>query len=139
MTAISPLAEGTDRIFAEQALNLGYELCCVLPFRQAEFEKDFAPGAALEDGLVVRFQPPAGQAKTKFELDGTRLQESEAYGEGGLVVFNQSDSLVVVWDGERLGKRGGTEDTLNEARSRGVTVAWTDAREPRSFGKRSMQ
>ena len=37
MTAISPLAEGTDRIFAEQALNLGYELCCVLPFRRAEF------------------------------------------------------------------------------------------------------
>ncbi len=133
MTAISPLAEGTDRIFAEQALDLGYELCCVLPFRQAEFEKDFAPGAALEDGSLVRFQRLLGQAKTKFELDGTRLQESEAYGEGGLVVLNQSDLLVVVWDGERLGKRGGTEDTLNEARSRGVTVAWIDAREPRNW------
>ena len=74
-----------------------------------------------------------GQAKTQFELDGTRLQESEAYGVGGLVVLNQSDLLVVVWDGERQGKRGGTEDTLNEARKRGVTVAWIDAKHPENW------
>ena len=43
MRVVSPLAEGTDRIFAEQALGLGFELCAVLPFPQAEFEKDFAP------------------------------------------------------------------------------------------------
>ena len=32
LRAISPLAEGTDRYFAKEALKLGYELCCPLPF-----------------------------------------------------------------------------------------------------------
>jgi hypothetical protein len=123
LTAISPLAEGTDRIFAEQALHLGFKLCRVLPFPQAEFEKDFAPGSALEQGdSLSRFQQMLAQATAQFELDGTRAEESEAYGAGGRVVLNQSDLLIVVWDGERQGKRGGTEETFDEARNRGVTV-----------------
>src|SRR4051812_30298860 len=28
LRAVSPLAEGTDRIFAERALSLGFALCC---------------------------------------------------------------------------------------------------------------
>jgi len=127
LTAISPLAEGTDQILAEQALHLGFKLCCVLPFPQAEFEKDFAPGSALEDDSLSRFRQLLAQAATRFELDGTRAEESEAYGAGGRVVLNQSDLLIVVWDGQRLGKRGGTEETFDEARSRGVTVVWIDA------------
>ena len=43
LRAISPLAEGSDRIFAELALALDYELCSPLPFAQGEFEKDFIP------------------------------------------------------------------------------------------------
>jgi hypothetical protein len=30
LRAVSPLAEGKDRLFADQALGLGSELCCVL-------------------------------------------------------------------------------------------------------------
>ena len=48
LRALSPLAEGSDRIFAEEALALGYELCCPMPFYQEEFEKDFVAPAALE-------------------------------------------------------------------------------------------
>lgn len=125
--ALSPLAEGTDRMFAEQALTLGFELCCVMPFPQAEFEEDFAPGRALEPDSLTRFQRLISQAHTRFELDGTREDEGAAYGAGGHTILNQSDVLVVVWDGERLGKRGGTEETFDEARRRGVPVVWVDA------------
>jgi hypothetical protein len=131
LRAISPLAEGTDRIFAQKALDLGFKLCCVLPFPQAEFEKDFASGTALEEGdSLTHFRGLLAQATTRFELDGNRSEESEAYGAGGRVVLNQSDLLIVVWDGQRLGKRGGTEETFDEARSRGVTVVWIDAQVP---------
>jgi len=41
LRAISPLAEGVDRNFADQALQVGCELCVVLPFVQSEFEQDF--------------------------------------------------------------------------------------------------
>jgi hypothetical protein len=133
LRAVSPLAEGTDRLFAERALDLEFELCCVLPFPQPEFEKDFAPGPALEDDSLRRFRGLLARATTRFELDGTRAEESAAYGAAGLVVLNQADLLVVVWDGKRLGKRGGTEETFGEARSRGVTVVWIDALEPQSW------
>jgi hypothetical protein len=133
LRAMSPLAEGTDRILAEQAISLGFELCAVLPFPQSEFEKDFAQPHALEHESLNRFRGLLTKATTRFELDGTRAEEAAAYGRGGLVVLNQSDLLIVVWDGERQGKRGGTEDTFSEGRSRGVTVAWIDAKEPRNW------
>jgi hypothetical protein len=133
LRAISPLAEGTDRILAEQALMLGFELCAVLPFRQSEFEKDFAQAHTLEEQSLSRFRGLLAKATTRFELDGTRAEEAAGYGKGGLVVLNQSDLLIVVWDGERHGKRGGTEDTFSESRSRGLTVVWIDAHQPRNW------
>src|SRR5947209_7013027 len=42
LRAVSPLAEGCDRIFAEAAIAQGYQILCPMPFHQPEFEKDFA-------------------------------------------------------------------------------------------------
>jgi hypothetical protein len=42
--AISPLAEGSDRLFARAAVNLEFELCCPFPFAPREYEEDFKPG-----------------------------------------------------------------------------------------------
>jgi hypothetical protein len=98
LRAISSLAEGTDRIFAETALALNFELCCVLPFPKAEFAKDFESEKALETNSLARFEALFDQAKIRFELDGTRAEAGEAYGVGGRVVLNQSDLLFVVWD-----------------------------------------
>lgn len=133
LRAVSPLAEGSDRIFVEQALALGFELCCVLPFPRAEFERDFVAPKSLEDGSLARFGRLLTQAKTVFELDGIRADEVRAYGTGGRVVLNQSDLLLLVWDGRREGKLGGTEETMAEAQRRGVPVAWIDAKAPHAW------
>ncbi len=138
LRAVSPLAEGTDRIFAEQALDLGWELCCVMPYRQEEYERDFDPSVAQEADSLERFRgllERAGAAGrlSSFQLDGSRKDEGAAYGVGGRVVLNQSDLLIVVWDGERQGKRGGTEETLDVARRGGVPVIWVDARAPHGW------
>lgn len=138
LRAISPLAEGADRLFAEQALNLGWELCCVMPFPQDEYEKDFRPGAALEENSLTRFHEILKRAAdadrlTRFQLDGSRAKESASYGNGGRVVLNQSDLLVAIWDGRREGKRGGTEETMDEARRIGVPVIWVDAHKPHAW------
>ncbi len=63
LRAVSALAEGSDRMFAEEALDLGYSLCCPLPFAQEEYEKDFVPPAALQ-GAFDRPLPqhPAARA-----------------------------------------------------------------------------
>ncbi len=95
-SAISALAEGADRFFAQAALEAGYSLGCVLPFARAEYEKDFAGSSdsQLEFAQLLR------QASSTFELDGKHDDEVDAYGVCGRVVLNQSDLLVVVWDGD---------------------------------------
>lgn len=128
--AISPLAEGVDRMFAEQAIATGCELGVILPFPQAEFERDFQPPDALEPDSPVRFRRLLSKARTVFELDGSRDDSSRAYHNAGTVVLNQSDLLVVVWDGERKNQRGGTEETFDDAIERGVPVIWVDAHAP---------
>jgi hypothetical protein len=138
LRAVSPLAEGTDRLFAEQALVRGYELCCPMPFPQEEFERDFTPPHALEPDSLNRFRALLERGRTsagftKCEMDGDRALPDQAYGACGHVVLNQSDLLVVVWDGVRTGKRGGTEETLDEAGRKGVPIILIDARAPHGW------
>lgn len=128
--ALSPLAEGVDRIFAEQAIKTGCELGVVLPFAQAEFEQDFQPSDAMEPNSIDHFRSLLRQAQTVYELDGLREDVSRAYHTAGTVVLNQSDLLIVVWDGERKNLRGGTEETFDDAIERGVPVVWIDAHAP---------
>lgn len=135
LRAISPLAEGTDRLFAEQALDLGFELCCVMPFPQAEFEKDFAPGNTLESDSLASFNGLLARAETesnltRLELPGSREHPEQAYGDAGRAVLDHSDILIVVWDGEDRGKLSGTEETFRDARNRGMPVVWVDAQAP---------
>jgi hypothetical protein len=140
LRAITPLAEGTDRYFAVEALRLGYGLCCPLPFQKEEFENDFKPDRTVEPDLdsVAEFNRILKEAEEKtglvmFELDGSRSEASEAYAAAGRVVLNQSDLLLVVWDGEGNNKRGGTYETFKEAVGFGVPVLWVDARVPHGW------
>jgi hypothetical protein len=138
LRAVSPLAEGTDRLFADQAINLGYELLCPMPFGQEEFENDFLPPEALEPdsrdrfrGLLERAREGAGV--TTFELDGDRSASPTAYALGGRVVLNQSDLLVIVWDGQDRAGDGSTIDTALEAIQFHLPVIWIDALAPRRW------
>jgi hypothetical protein len=132
LRAVSPLAEGSDRVFAEAALDLGFALCCPMPFSRDDFVKDFT-----EPDSVKRFEQLVERARrnresTIFELDGV-YGDPCAYATNSNVVLNQSDLLVVVWDGEERARRGGTEETFAEARRRGVPVVWVDAQAPHAW------
>ena len=138
LTAVSPLAEGTDRIFAEEALALGYALCCPMPFAQGEFEADFTGEHAQEPDSLATFRALLARAETgaglvRFELDGRRADLGAAYGAAGRVVLNQSDLLVVVWDGQEKAGPGGTVDTVKDAIRFHVPVLWIDAHVPASW------
>jgi len=133
LTANSPLAEGADRLFAEEALGLGFELYCVMPFAQADFEADFRATDALETDSLGRFREllaRAGEGLRVLELDGDPSRRSEAYQAAGRVVLNQSDLLIVVWDGGGSKGIGGTLDTLREAMAFEVPALWIDSKPP---------
>lgn len=138
LRAVSPLAEGTDRLFARQALDLGYALYCIMPFAQAEFEKDFAPDKAHEPDALSGFHALLERANRdpdfeRCELAGQRSAALAAYSAAGAKVLERSDLMIVVWDGVRTGKRGGTEETFDDAVARGVPCVWIDAHNPRAW------
>jgi hypothetical protein len=138
LRAISPLAEGTDRLFAEQALALGWDLSCVMPFPQAEYEKDFVGDAALEEDSLNRFRSILDEAAHAdrlhcLQLDGVRGSsgDNNPYGSCGRVVVGLSDLLIVVWDGDMTqDKIGGTAETLAAAKKAGVPVVVVNAKAP---------
>lgn len=138
LRAISPLAEGTDRMFAEEAIRLGFELLCPMPFHQEEFEKDFLPPNALIENSRDQFRDLLQRAGEragliKYELDGQRSASGDAYGMAGRVVLNQSDLLIVVWDRGLPKGGGGTVQTLHEAVEYHVPVLWIDATVPQEW------
>ncbi len=139
LVAVSPCAEGSDRIFAAQAIALEYALHCPMPFAQAEYEKYFEPSSkALGHELLPTFHELLKEAKASpdfriFELDGKETNKEAAYGQAGGVVLNQSDILVAVWDGAAAARTGGTVDTMGEALSYRVPVIWVDARSPHGW------
>ncbi|WP_428564666.1 MAG: hypothetical protein ACP59X_02650 [Solidesulfovibrio sp. DCME] len=122
---VSPLAEGADRIIAQQALAQGYDLQAPLPFFQEDYARDFADAASREafEGLLK-------QASAVLELDGSRAPEEEPYLAVGRVVLEQSDLLLAVWDGTMAKGRGGTGQIVSVAAERGLPVLVVDPTDP---------
>lgn len=122
---VSPLAEGADRLVAQEAISLGFELQAVLPFSQVEYERDFeAPGSAEEFRGLIK------QATAVMQLDGTRSQSKQAYERVGRSVFAHADVLLAIWDGEEPELRGGTAQIVTEARAENCPVLWVQSKAP---------
>ena len=117
-------------MFAESALDLGFTLCCPLPFPREEFNQDFQPDQDLEPDSSKRFYSLLDRAGRVFELDGDRKHSVVAYVVAARVIVRQSDLLIIVWDGHRLGKPSVTEETFAEARRAGISTVWIDAKAP---------
>ncbi|MGH7015739.1 MAG: hypothetical protein ACRED8_01495 [Caulobacteraceae bacterium] len=126
--AVSSLAEGVDRLFAEAALELGYALVAPMPFPRSQFEADFegpdAAKASLVEFRAIQDRAAAGPGLTRFELDGTRERPEAAYAAAGEVVVAQSDLLIAVWDGGPGRGPGGTLETLGAALAVETPVLW---------------
>lgn len=114
---VSALAEGTDRIAAEAALAMGERLEVVLPFRPAEYEKDFETRESREE-----FRDLMQRASSVLVLDGDPLQRPESYEASGYTLLDNCDLIVAVWDGEPGRGRGGTREIIAEAARRAMPI-----------------
>ena len=114
---ISALADGTDQIGAEVALELGFSLQAVLPFERDEYRRDFEGGSAAE-----RFDALIGKAEHVLELPGSRKREPEAYMMAGRATVAHCDVLIAVWDGLPARGQGGTAEVVQLAIRRGTPV-----------------
>jgi len=118
LRCVCGLAEGSDMILAEAALAEGWDLVAVLPFARDEFEHDFAAGPVLD-----HFRALLARAAVVSELDGVRGRGGEPYAFVGQQIVEQSDLMLVVWDGLPPRGPGGTGDVVQQAIDRGLPVA----------------
>ena len=122
----SALAEGADRIAAEEALALGWELACALPLPRTDYEADFADPTSLHE-----FRLLLARATGVVELDAVAGSErSAAYQRAGRRILAEADLLLAVWDGEAARGPGGTAEMVAEAGARRMPIVWVNAASP---------
>ncbi|MGD9890105.1 MAG: DUF4231 domain-containing protein [Dehalococcoidia bacterium] len=128
LRVISPLAEGADRIVAEEGLKLGFELQCILPFDRDAYEEDFESTHSR-----AQYRNLLDHSTSVLELDGSRepgAARDQAYEAAGRMVLLHCDLLVVIWDREPARGRGGTAQIVDEALQRGIPTLWMDSQAP---------
>lgn len=120
LVGVSCLARGADQVFARVVLELGGHLEVVLPASDYR-ERKVKPDNREE------FETLIGQAANVRVLPFD-TSNRDAYAAANEDVLIGVDVLVAVWDGARPDGKGGTGDTVQSARERGlpVTVAWPD-------------
>lgn len=122
IVAVSALAEGADRMFAEAALGLDYRLEVVLPFRTADYETTFGDASTTQ-----HYRELVAAAARVTELSGSLTDRKAAYEAAGRSMAAAADILVAVWDGRPPAGRGGTPEIVAYAVSNGIPVIWIDA------------
>lgn len=124
LSLVSGLAEGADRHLARLALDEGYALHAVLPFKRQVYVHDF-PGAASRR----EFEHLLARADQVTELPGRPGVASQAYHRAGQVLLDQADALLAVWDGRPAQGAGGTAEVVNAACSRRIPVIHVSTRQ----------
>jgi hypothetical protein len=125
---LSPVAEGSDRIVATAALNLGYKLHCVLPFARNLFEEDFESEESKEE-----FHLLLEKAEEVLELPNhptSSETRNAGYSAAGRKVTTESDILLAIWDGQAARGEGGTGQMVQEALELSRAVVWINAKVP---------
>lgn len=125
LIVVSALAEGADRIVAEAALAQDSELQVVVPFTADVYRNDFAT-----DASRAKFDRLAAAAAAVFALDGTRADAPAAYELASRVMLANIDILIAVYDGKGSNGRGGTAETLAEAKATAIPAIVIDPAAP---------
>lgn len=105
---LTPLAEGADRLAAEEALASGIKLVVPLPMAQAEYERDFTTAESLATfrQLLREADSQVDPGEEELAKDGdTRARRYAAVGD---YIARNSHVLILLWDGKDNQKLGGT-------------------------------
>lgn len=113
-------ADGADLLFAEEALKCGIDVVAVLPCSWKDYIKEHDDGG-------VKFMQLLGQTKEVI-IKPNKLRK---YEDVSKYIVEQCNEMLALWDGAELPledengrkiNRGGTYDTINNARISGRKV-----------------
>jgi hypothetical protein len=117
---LTSLAEGADRIGAEEALARNLPLDVVLPMGLDAFRHDFST-----DQSRAAFDTLISKADRVLVLDAEATDaqtRDRLYGNGADALLESSDIIIAIWDGRPPAGRGGTAMTIDAACRRGTPV-----------------
>jgi sulfite exporter TauE/SafE len=115
---LSGLAEGADRLVAEEALLLGMPLTAVLPMPRELYAQDFrtAESRAAFDELchaaVDLFELPITPGNTPASISGYGANRARQYAQLGVFLCAHCHVLLALWDGKPSDQLGGTSQVV---------------------------
>ncbi len=116
---MSPLAEGADRLAAEEALDIGIPLVVVLPMPREHYLRDFptAGSCAEFDRLCAAaadvFELPLVAAAAGPPADGPQVDREAQYAKCGVFLCAHCHILLALWDGKASAQVGGTSQVVH--------------------------
>ena len=114
LVGVSCIARGSDTLFAEVVLELGGKLVVIMPsrnYRERKVKPDHAP-------TFDRLLEAASEVLTMDHDNAGK----EAYESANRELIRRANRMVAVWNGSPPTGKGGTADTIIEARAAGVPV-----------------
>lgn len=105
---LTPLAEGADRIAAEEALSLGIKLVVPMPMVQAEYERDFTSANSLGAFRQLLKTADVQFVMTDVQSTWEGDERTQRYAAVGDYIARKSHLLILLWDGKENQKIGGT-------------------------------
>jgi hypothetical protein len=129
-TAISPLAEGADRLVAEAVLStVGGRIEVPLPMPVVEYKKDFVTPESQQqfDELLLKAVRTSERQHQHGTDDGRLISK---YLWAGEEVVRRSDILIALWDGKPANGAGGTAQIIELAKKSGKPVFVISSQSP---------
>jgi hypothetical protein len=121
---LSALAEGADRLVAQEALRRGNAgLVVPLPMPPVVYQRGFDVKSREEFNRLL------ARADQVVELS-TGNGRPDAFERLAAWLLDQADGVLAVWDGQAPRGRGGTGAVVTRARRLGLPLAWVHAARP---------
>jgi hypothetical protein len=117
IVVMSSLADGADRLVAEEAIKLGMPLSVVLPMPRAMYEEDFTAESReqfvnLCDAASEIFELPLLPGSTPVSITGPGPNRTRQYCQVGVFLSAHCHVLLALWDGKDSELLGGTAATV---------------------------
>lgn len=118
ISVMSPLAEGADRLVAEQALALGMPLTVLLPMPMELYVQDFATAESRAEferlcaAAVDVFQLPITPGNATASIASPGPNRSRQYAQLGVFLCAHCHVLLALWDGKPSEQLGGTAQVV---------------------------
>jgi len=118
LVVLTPLAEGADRLVAEESLALGLPVTVALPMSRALYAEDFRTAESRRqfDRLCAAatdlFELPLTAGNTPGFVDGHGPNRARQYAQLGVFLSAHCHILLALWDGRESSEIGGTAQVV---------------------------